>query len=65
MDTDSSRDTVSHNPTVSTALTYPIYQSPPESDSKGRTEVYMVGQGDELHEKTDVEIAHEIEEEIT
>jgi hypothetical protein len=54
-----------HNLAGSTTITDPIYQSPPESDSKGDTEVYMVGQGEELLEKTNEEIAREAEEEIT
>jgi hypothetical protein len=38
------------------ATTDPIYQSSPESDSKGGGEVYMVGNGEELLEKTVEEV---------
>jgi hypothetical protein len=45
-------DTTDHHPIVSTTLTDPIYQSSLESDSEGGREVYTVGQGEELLEKT-------------
>jgi hypothetical protein len=38
------------------ATTDPINQSSPESDSKGGGEVYMVGNGEELPEKTVEEV---------
>jgi hypothetical protein len=48
MDPDPSGDKVDHTLAVSVAIIEPIYQSPPESDSEGDREVYMVGQGDAL-----------------
>jgi hypothetical protein len=64
MDLNPSRDKIDHNLAGSTSTIDPIYQSPPESDSKGDRKVYMVGQGEELPEKTTEEIAREAEEEI-
>jgi hypothetical protein len=64
MDTDLLGDTTDHNSVVSAALVDPIYQSPLQYDSEGGREVYMVGQGEELLEKTTKEIAPEGEEEI-
>jgi hypothetical protein len=49
---------------VPTATTDPIYQSSPESNSEGGGEVYMVGNREELQDKTIEEIQHEAEEEI-
>jgi hypothetical protein len=65
MDTDPSGHKVNHTPTVLIAITDPIYQSPPESNSEGDREVFMVGERDEPTEKTTEGIAHEAEEEIT
>jgi hypothetical protein len=48
MDPDPSGDKLDHTSAVSVAIIEPIYQSPPESDSEGDREVYMVGQGDAL-----------------
>jgi hypothetical protein len=59
-----SRDKADHNLTGMLAIIDPIYQSPPEFDSEGGREVYMVGQGEELPEKAVEEIAREAEEEI-
>jgi hypothetical protein len=59
-------DKTDHTLAISTAATDPIYQSPPEFDSEGGAEVYMVGNEEELQDKmikeiqreTDVELAH-------
>jgi hypothetical protein len=56
MDLDPSRDKVDHTLVVRAAIIDSIYQSPPESNSKGNKEVYMVGQGDQPHKKTAEEI---------
>jgi hypothetical protein len=53
-----------HTPTVSTTITDPIYQPPPESDSEGDREIFMVGEGEQPTEKTTRENAHEAKEEI-
>jgi hypothetical protein len=42
-DLDASRDKAGHTSAVSEAITDPIYQLLPESDSEGDKEVYMVG----------------------
>jgi hypothetical protein len=63
-DTDPSRDKADHNLVGSPVITDPINQSPPKSDSKGGKAVYMVGQGEELLEKTTEEITREAKEEI-
>jgi hypothetical protein len=65
MDSDPSRDKADHSLAGLTATTYPIYQLPPKSDYEGIREFYMVGEGEELPQNTDEEIAHEVEEEIT
>jgi hypothetical protein len=57
-------DKVDYNSVGSLAITDPIYQPPPESDSKGNREVYMVGQGDELPEKTGEEVQREAKAKI-
>jgi hypothetical protein len=49
---------------VRAAIIDSIHQSPPESNSKGNKEVYMVGQGDQPPKKTTEEIQWEVEEEI-
>jgi hypothetical protein len=43
----------------------PIYQSSPELDSEGGKEVYMVGNREEILEKTTEEIQYEVVDEIT
>jgi hypothetical protein len=63
-DLDPSGDKADHTSAVSAAITYPIYQSSPESDFEGVREVYMAGKGDEQPEKTIEEIQRETEEEI-
>jgi hypothetical protein len=45
MDLDPSGDKDNHNLVVPVAITDPIHQSSPESDSKGNKEVYMMGVG--------------------
>jgi hypothetical protein len=42
----------------------PIYQSSPESDSEGGGEVYMVGNGEELPDKTVEKIQRETDMEL-
>jgi hypothetical protein len=64
-DLDPSGDKADHTLAVSAAITDLIYQSSPESESKGEREVYMVGQGEESPEKTIEEIQQEAEEEIS
>ncbi len=61
---DPTRDKADHTLVVTAATTDPIYQSSPESDSEGGREVYMVGDREELPEKTTKEIQREAEEEI-
>jgi hypothetical protein len=56
MDLDPARDKVDDILAVSLATIDPIYQSSPESNSEGGREVYMVGNGEELLEKTTEEI---------
>jgi hypothetical protein len=56
MDPDPLGDKADHTSAVSATITNLIYQSSPESNSEGDMEVYMVGQGDELTEKTVEEI---------
>jgi hypothetical protein len=55
-DSDPARDKADHTLPVPTVTTDSIYQSPPESDSEGGGEVYMVGNGEELLDKTVEEI---------
>jgi hypothetical protein len=57
-------DKADHTLAIPVATTDPIYQSSPESDSEGSGEVYMVGNGVELPEKTVEEIQREADEEI-
>jgi hypothetical protein len=64
MDLDPTGDKADHTLAILAAITDPIYQSSPESDSKGGREVYMVGNGEELSEKTIEEIQREADEEI-
>jgi hypothetical protein len=61
-DSDPSGDKANHNPAGLPATIYPIYEPPPESDSEVSREVYMVGKGEEILEKTTKEIAREAEE---
>jgi hypothetical protein len=63
MDPDLARDKADPTLAVPVATTNPIYQSSPESDSEGSREVYMVGNGEELLEKTIEEIQREADEE--
>jgi hypothetical protein len=63
-DSDPSGDKVDHNQASSPATIDPIYQSPPESDSEGDREVFMVGQGEQPIEKIIKEMAREAEEEL-
>jgi hypothetical protein len=53
-----------HTLVVLAATTDPNYQSSLESNSDGDREVYMVGNGEELPDKTIEEIQWEAEEEI-
>jgi hypothetical protein len=64
MDVDPAGDKADHIPAVSAATIDQIYQSSLESDSEGGREVYIVGNGEELPEKTTEEIQREAEEEI-
>jgi hypothetical protein len=65
MDPDPAGDKADHILAVLAATTDPIHQSSLESDAKGGREVYMVGNREELAEKTTEEILQEAEEEIT
>jgi hypothetical protein len=62
---DPTRDKADHTPAIPVATTDPIYQSPPESDSEGGGEVYMVGNGEELPDKTVKEIQWDTDKELT
>jgi hypothetical protein len=64
MDMDPAGDKADHILAVSAATIDQIYQSSLESDSEGGREVYIVGNGEELPEKTTEEIQREAEEEI-
>jgi hypothetical protein len=64
-DPDPLGDKADHTSVVPGAITDPIHQSSPESDSEGDWEVYMVEQGEEPLEKTVEEIQWEAEEEIS
>jgi hypothetical protein len=64
MDLDHTEDKVDHTLAIPVALTDPIHQSSPEPNTKGDKEFYMVGQGEELPEKTAEEIPWEADEEI-
>jgi hypothetical protein len=64
MDLDPTRDKADHTLAVLVATIDPIYQSSLESDSEGGGEVYMVGNREELSEKTVKEIQREADEEI-
>jgi hypothetical protein len=55
-DLDLTRDKADHILAVLAATIDPIYQSSPESYYEGGREVYMVGNGEELPEKTTKEI---------
>jgi hypothetical protein len=61
-DLDPSGDKVDHNLAILITTTYPIYQLPLESDSKGNRAIYLVGLGEQPIEKTTKEIAREIKE---
>jgi hypothetical protein len=63
-DLDPTGDKADHILTILAATTDPIFQSSLESDSEGGREVYMVGDREELPEKTTKEIQREAEEEI-
>jgi hypothetical protein len=63
-DSDPSGDKADHTLAISAAITDPIHQSSPKSDSEGDQKVYMVGQGEELPKKTVEEIQLEADEEI-
>jgi hypothetical protein len=58
-------DEANHTRIVHAATIDPIHQSSLESDSEDDKEVYMVGHGDQLLEKTAEQIQREAEEEIT
>jgi hypothetical protein len=64
MGSDPEGDKADHILTAPAAATDPIYLSPLESDSKGSREVYMVGNGEELPDKTVEEIQREIDIEL-
>jgi hypothetical protein len=64
MDPDPSRDKADHILAVSAATTDPIHQPSLELDSEGSREVYMVGNREELPEKTTEEMQQEADEEI-
>jgi hypothetical protein len=64
MDLDPAGDKVDHTLAISAATTDPIYQSSLGYDSEGGRKVYMVGNGEELPDKTVEEIQREAEEEI-
>jgi hypothetical protein len=64
MDLDPVRDKADHTPAVPAATIDPIYQSSPESKFEGDREAYMVGNREELPEKTVEEIQWEADEEI-
>jgi hypothetical protein len=55
-DLDPVEDKASHTQAIPVSTIDPIYQSSPESDSKGGREIYMVGNDEELLEKAIEEI---------
>jgi hypothetical protein len=61
---DPAEDKADHTLAILAAITDPIYQSSPESDSEGGGEVYMVGNREEPLEKAVEEIKQKAEEEI-
>jgi hypothetical protein len=61
---DSVGDKVDHALAVLAVVTDPIYPSSLDTNSEYDGKVYMVGQGDQLPEKTTEEIQWEVEEEI-
>jgi hypothetical protein len=63
-DLDPAGDKANHILVVLTVRTDPIYQSSSELDFEGDRQVYIVGNGEELPEKTIEEIQQEAEEEI-
>jgi hypothetical protein len=63
-DLDPAGDKANHILVVLTVRTYPIYQSSSELDFEGDRQVYIVGNREELPEKTIEEIQQEAEEEI-
>jgi hypothetical protein len=65
IDSDPVGDKADHTMAVLIATTDPIYQSSLESRFEGDREVYMVGNGEELPNKTVEEIQREANEEIT
>jgi hypothetical protein len=56
MDPDPTRGKTDHILAISATTINPIYQSSPESDFEGAREVYIVGNREELLEKTNEEI---------
>jgi hypothetical protein len=65
MGSDPTGDKANHTVAILTTTTNPIYESPLESDSEGGGEVYKVGNGKELPDKTIKEIQQETNEELT
>jgi hypothetical protein len=61
---DPSEDNADNTQVVPATVTDSIYQLPPEYDSEGDREVFMVGEGEQPLEKTIEEITREVEEEI-
>jgi hypothetical protein len=57
MDPDPSGDKAYHTSAILAAITNTIYQSPPESDSEGNKEVFVVGEGEQPPQKTVKQIA--------
>jgi hypothetical protein len=57
-------DKVDHTLAIPVATTDTIYQSSPESDPEDGREVYMVGNGEELSDKTVEEIQWKAEKDI-
>jgi hypothetical protein len=53
---DPTGDKADHTLVVSTAVIDPIYRSPPETNSEGVEELYMVGNREELLDKSIKEI---------
>jgi hypothetical protein len=64
MGLDPTWDKDDHTLAVPAATTNPIYQSPPEYDSEGGREVYMVGNREELPDKMVEGIQRETDEEL-
>jgi hypothetical protein len=62
---DPAGDKADHTLAIPVARTYPICQSPSEFDSEGGKEVYMMGNREELLDKSIEEIQRKIDEELT